>query len=322
MPIRPLGLSPADHRRLLGAVTRVRRTPQEGVGPPHVDPNEYRAPDVYVARTPSGGISGMDEFSGTGSATGSMYEPGFAFCDIWRLDRTTGKLVQVLSAPDAKVYNFTGAAVGGNQWVLVCRDKFGTWWVCGGESTAGVDIPTGTGSDVEFACEFCWEYLDCDCVCKHTCTDGHGNFWTKVGRCSTEAGQPPGGGPPDSCEPDEIISSGFTPCNCSPRRWSLTISGITDGTCTACATINGTWTLAHDGGTTWTTGDAGACGGGVQPSWQLVYNAGFWTLSSSAGAQYILSGALWDCDGPNVMTLNRNIGECVGWLSSVTLTAV
>jgi hypothetical protein len=89
--------------------------------------------DVYVARTGAAGIprlklgpgSAKPE-TGTGSGYGDM--PGSATCDIYRLSDVVPQRLQRVFY-NVSVYNLSRTAVAAVSWVLVARDKFGTWYV-------------------------------------------------------------------------------------------------------------------------------------------------------------------------------------------------
>jgi hypothetical protein len=91
------------------------------------DPDGY-APEVYIARTPVGGIQAM-----------SGVTPGSAECPIYELDAGTLTLSQAIPQP---VYNLSDVAIEGSIFVLLARDKFGTWVV----AAQFEDVVTGTGT--------------------------------------------------------------------------------------------------------------------------------------------------------------------------------
>ncbi len=202
-------LTPEDRQvldRFLSSESRRHRGRQaHGEAAGDVDDQEFLAPEVYVARTPAGGIPAMDagaatasSWTGTGTGTNVPADdvPGRADCYVWfvvRADDGTPTLLPV-AADALEVLNLSAAAVAGDQWVLVVRDKFGEWWVVtGGGGGAGVDVcgspadaTTGTGTDaggdqcqecvedprliedpvlLRFSCDFVVEELpdgDCD----------------------------------------------------------------------------------------------------------------------------------------------------------------
>jgi len=67
------------------------RPPRPGGIPPEY---QWQAPEVFVAKTPAGGISGLDHGSLTGTGTGTDYwyydQPGYADCLLYRILYTSG----------------------------------------------------------------------------------------------------------------------------------------------------------------------------------------------------------------------------------------
>lgn len=106
------------------------------------DHRHIMPPEVYVARTPAGGIPSMVWQTGTGIRD----KPGSAECAIYQLV-PTGTWGEILKPVEASrfVYNLSTTAIPGNTWILVCRDKFGAWWVCGELPAGAGDTGTGTG---------------------------------------------------------------------------------------------------------------------------------------------------------------------------------
>jgi len=130
-----------DLGELLDAYRR-GRIPTSGSGNVDgTDHQENQAPDVYVAFTPGGGIP-----------VRSGVTPGAAECDLYRLlpDET---LEQYPDGVTQYVYNLSTAAVPEESYVLVSRDKAGTWWVvasagatdCCGEESGGDDCADAAG---------------------------------------------------------------------------------------------------------------------------------------------------------------------------------
>lgn len=91
-------------------------------GPPNASRQEpvTLAPDLYLAKTPSGGIPAM-----VGSVAGS------AMCEICRLDPETGVASAILTAGapwEKKVFNLSDSCIYGS-YVRVQRMKSGAWVV-------------------------------------------------------------------------------------------------------------------------------------------------------------------------------------------------
>jgi hypothetical protein len=129
-------------QRLLDDYSRMRKN-RPGLT---FDSEAITTPDVYVARTPGTGIPAlrMDLDTGTGTlpvGTASAFQgntPGSAECNIYRAlyTSTTPNLMPI--GITRTVLNLSTTAVGGNDWVLVIRDKFGQWYV--------TDVAGGGGS--------------------------------------------------------------------------------------------------------------------------------------------------------------------------------
>ena len=92
---------------------------------PHQKQRPYQTPEVYLALTPSGGISAL---SGT--------TPGHADCQVYQVINGTAQLT---SGPVKTVYNFTASAIGGSKLVTIMREKFGAWLVAQGGSSSSCD---------------------------------------------------------------------------------------------------------------------------------------------------------------------------------------
>ncbi len=125
-------LSESDVEKLRQLFVDFYGKPQSTTQRPYVpSDDEYLTPEVYVAFTPSGGIPALSEGGDSGTALGPGDTPGSADCQVYQL--VSGAL-QVVTGLTRKVYNFGGAAVAGSEWVLVLRDKYGTWWTDGSSS--------------------------------------------------------------------------------------------------------------------------------------------------------------------------------------------
>lgn len=84
--------------------------------------DEHQAPEVYVARTPSGGIPKLTEETGAGIVD----TPGSATCAIYEI-QSGG--IQPIQGLNALVHNLTADAIEGDTWVVISRTKDGTWVV-------------------------------------------------------------------------------------------------------------------------------------------------------------------------------------------------
>jgi hypothetical protein len=117
-----------DRENFLALVADLRR---RGVGkgsPPASRDDDHLSPEIYVARTPSGGIPALGE-NGTGTSGDDV--PGSATCQIYRVALSTEILTPVWSF-SKKVYNLNESAVLGDKWILVVRDKYGDWFHAAG----------------------------------------------------------------------------------------------------------------------------------------------------------------------------------------------
>lgn len=111
----------ADYRRRVGNTTgRGRR---DGI-----EDEESNAPEVYIARTPAGGLPGLDRGpTGTGSVI-TDDSPGEAECAIYRIVDGGGfPLLEPVDGLEKLVYNLTEQDVPEGKWICVIRDKFGSW---------------------------------------------------------------------------------------------------------------------------------------------------------------------------------------------------
>lgn len=121
------------NRLLKEAKQRPTGTPGRA-GDDALDHSEILLPEVYVAKAPAGGIPAITDGSGTGTGTGTggtASLPGSADCLVYRvLRRSSGvRYLAPVKGLYRTVCNLLGAAVGGYEWVLVVRDKWGTWFL-------------------------------------------------------------------------------------------------------------------------------------------------------------------------------------------------
>lgn len=149
--------------------------------------------------------------------------------------------------------------------------------------------------------------------------------------------------------PDEIICSDCPPCEAVPRRWTFTLSGITndplggscDGPGDTCANYNQEYILEFCGAvgpggsslrSAWRSdqffwfcdglsngfGADLACRGinGCSNDGDLSLRIGFgpdpncWNQDNATTGGSYVNEAPWDCFGPNVMTLKSGVGAC------------
>lgn len=136
-------LSESDRRaiqRLLNE-SRVRGDTADATPTGH----DGTAPEVYVARTPGGGIPALA--AGRGSEGSDI--PGSAECEIFRVVYTTD--VPELLPIDGMVHqvlNLSAEPIPNDLPILVVRDKSGSWFAVGSvaTSTTADELGTGTGT--------------------------------------------------------------------------------------------------------------------------------------------------------------------------------
>jgi hypothetical protein len=108
-----------------------------------------QSPEVYVALPPSGGIPGLTRVgTDTDPDPAAGDTPGSATCDIYKLKKD-GTLT--IAFKDRKIYNFAETSVN-FDWILVTRDKFGTWWAIVGAGEDEEILGTGTGTGTLESC--------------------------------------------------------------------------------------------------------------------------------------------------------------------------
>ena len=93
------------------------------------------SPETYIALAPAGGIPAL-------VGTGSMGDPGYADCDIYKItDTGTSPTLVPVTGLSKVVYNLTDADISSGTWISVIRDKYGSWI-----ATSGPATPTTSGS--------------------------------------------------------------------------------------------------------------------------------------------------------------------------------
>jgi len=100
----------------------------------HVEPEDFPAPDVYIAKSPAGGIRALRSAMGT-----DAYDsPGDALCKIYRIvenqEGYTGTgpgddELHEMESTTKRVYNIYKMDVPPNTWMLIARTKGGVWVV-------------------------------------------------------------------------------------------------------------------------------------------------------------------------------------------------
>lgn len=167
MASKVLSLSEEDAEILRRIIREIKQNPR-----PQSRYREEReigqSPEVYVARTPPGGIPAIFDYPGTAADI-----PGSAECDVYRATVVDGvrRLFEVTGLTRI-VHSLSYTAVPGNIYVKIERDKFGVWWVSStpAQLDPGPDTPpdpsdptgtgTGTGTGPIFGCDFTAEELE------------------------------------------------------------------------------------------------------------------------------------------------------------------
>jgi hypothetical protein len=146
----------SDIRELMRRVDMMQRNTQNRpnlIGGP--DAQEILAPEVYLALTPPQGIPAVGEEIGTATATSNEEDNGvpiwYGWCEVWRVLPSVAGSVGTSTGPTAqedrifpaftgipvKVYNYSDSALPGGEWVLVARDKFGSWFAVSSGGAGG-----------------------------------------------------------------------------------------------------------------------------------------------------------------------------------------
>lgn len=162
-------LSPSDVKLIQGLLDESRR--RLGIRSRTVE-IDYVSHDTYLAYVDSD-IPASTGGAGTGSGLDSS--PGVGTCSVFKLmdDGTLGHVIL-----DIDVYNPSRTAIAADRWLLVTRDKFGTWWVTStvdGDSIAD-QISTLQDLITEAAAQ---------CVSKYTWVSIISNYSASVGDAVT-----------------------------------------------------------------------------------------------------------------------------------------
>lgn len=125
--IQPVWLSEDQIKLLQMMLDRMRQLPDPS---PHTDYQDdtYPAPDVYIVKTPIGGIPHLT-IVGTGTGTDTLPAVGdtlgSASCQVLRVD--SSGVLQEVNNFFLTVYNIFSAPIRGETVITAKRDKFGTW---------------------------------------------------------------------------------------------------------------------------------------------------------------------------------------------------
>lgn len=147
--IRIQSISAADKATLQRALDKIRRLPNTTQNRPHVEQPEEGAPEVYVAKTLEEGIPALANLDGsTGTDTEAVASPGHANVEIYQLlfdDSTTEPYLDSIGI-EIEVFNLSTTAIPADTYVLIKREKSGSWFVEGPETAATEEVVgTGTG---------------------------------------------------------------------------------------------------------------------------------------------------------------------------------
>jgi hypothetical protein len=154
----PVGyfLTPEQLRVIEGFLYHAKRTyknrPLGVLGDDSVDHEEFPSPEVYVARTPYEGIPGFDSYTDVGTGTGAF--PHTAECEIYKVDFSNDHME---AAGFTKVItNLSPTSIAGDKWIIVLRDKFGTWYAID-IIPGSYGFPARTTGGYETATGYPWE---------------------------------------------------------------------------------------------------------------------------------------------------------------------
>lgn len=138
-------LTRRDRELTQEAISRAQRQSARQFPPREESADQYFTPEVYIARTPPGGIPALAEETGTANQD----FPGSAECPIWRTlyDQATASPRMAYAGFTREVLNLSHEAIGGGRWVICWRDKFGAWFTAGIGPNPDVE-DTGTGADL------------------------------------------------------------------------------------------------------------------------------------------------------------------------------
>lgn len=185
-------LSEREVQLLQDFIDRQRRSLVNPQARYHSEEQIRFAPDVYVARAPSGGIPGLVDYAGTGSGEAT---PGSAECDIYRLyDWGPVPGLVKMNTLTKTVWNISPSAVDPLSWVLVIRDKFGRWFTTGIDFPSGGDTGTGTGTgtdDADCGVTVSWtsETVECESGVLNVYSTNH-YLYTRAGCLVLEQSEP------------------------------------------------------------------------------------------------------------------------------------
>jgi hypothetical protein len=132
--------------------------PNRSAGPHGIaEHEEMPAPEMYVALTPIGGIPALVQASST---PGEGDEPGVADCQIYKIVKGADDFLEEVANVTKPVYNLNGEEIAGETWVLVQRDKFGTWFAITGGSNASTGFVVELTSTFSPTTGYSWKRME------------------------------------------------------------------------------------------------------------------------------------------------------------------
>jgi hypothetical protein len=138
-------LSEQDYRLFREMVQAHQRSRSNGsqVGIGGQIQEDFQASDVYVARTPSGGIPALSAGGDTGTGTGSPLlddVPGSAMCQIYTIQDLNGSYnIPPIPGLYRRVFNVAATAISGDTWIIIKKTKRGFWVAETDSSTTTLD---------------------------------------------------------------------------------------------------------------------------------------------------------------------------------------
>lgn len=118
-------------------------------GDDKIDHEEMHTTEVYIARSPVGGIPALQSMGSTG--IGDI--PGSALCTVFKTSQSAD-LTQDVTGYQHTVYNLATTVIPGDTWLIIVRDKYGKWYALqsmtseeGAEETIGPGWTAGLSNE-------------------------------------------------------------------------------------------------------------------------------------------------------------------------------
>ncbi len=231
------------------------------------DRDDITAPEVYIAKTPRGGIPPLT-CDGCLTGTGTNIVAGSAMCPIWRV--LDGGNVRLVYGQFKRVYNIGFSAVPGNAFTTVERDKYGTWLCNRGA------VGTGTFDPCAVDCReptFRWACVG-DCFVYYEISADESTVTILEKDCTTRLN--PDTSECETCCGNPCGTGSWTDCT-MPDHWTLVATPCPERFCFDESLFQ--WCLQRGGGPG--TFD---CGGGINGySWTGVNSQGQAVVSNCYG---------------------------------------